>query len=130
MVDVHSKIENDLEEICQKLGWNSLYVNEYTEAAAVKASALFQSLGYDYGDRIPSIYKLQDTINELVVSIGRSITYNVPKGNYNDLSSSTGMFKVEAEFIRFDDDDEELGQWEFEIHFNLMNFAEHRIKDE
>lgn len=127
-MDVHDKIANDLEDVCEKLGWNSIYVNEYTEAAAVKASALFQALGYDYGDRIPSVYKLQDTITELVVSVGKSITYNVPKGNYNDLSSSTGMFKVEATFVRWDD--EELGQWEFEIHFNLLNFSEHRVKDD
>lgn len=127
-MDVHNKITNDLENVCEKLGWNSFYVNEYTEAAAVKASALFQALGYDYGDRIPSVYKLQDTIIELVSSVGKSIIYNVPKGNYNDLSCSTGMFKVEATFIHWDDED--LGQWEFEIHFNLLNFAEHRIKDD
>lgn len=126
-MNVHDKITNDLEDVCQALDWNSLYVEEYTMAAAVKASALFQALGYEYGDRIPSVYKLQDTINELLVSVGKSIVRNVPKGNYNDLSSSTGMFKIEATYDRWDDDE---GQWEFEIHFELMSFSEHRVKND
>ena len=125
MSDVHDKIENMLEEVCENLGWNSLYVREYTEAAAVKASALFQALGYDYGDRIPSIYKLQNTINELVLNVGKSIAMNTPKGNYNDLSSATGMFTVKAYWEEWDD----FGQWQFEIYFNLIEFAEHRVKD-
>jgi hypothetical protein len=127
-MDVHDKITNDLEIVCDALGWESVYVNEYTEAAAIKAAPLFQSLGYDYGDRIPSVYKLQDTITELVNSVGKSIIRNVPKGNYRDLSSSTGMFVVKAWFDHFDDDTGELGQWQFEIYFNLLEFAEHRVK--
>src|SRR5690606_26239886 len=110
--------------------WNSLYVGEYTEAAAVKASAYFQALGYDYGDRIPSVYKLEDTVTELLSSVGRSIIHNTPKGNYNDLSSSTGMFTVRAWFNHFDDDSGGLGQWEFDISLDLLSFAEHRIKDD
>ena len=130
MMDVHDKIENKLEEVCEKLGWNSLYVGEYTEAAAVKASALFQALGYDYGDRIPSVYKLQDTITEQVANVGQSIVYNTPKGNYNDLSSSSGMFTVRAYFERWDEEGmDEIGQWQFEIYFNLLEFPEHRVQD-
>jgi hypothetical protein len=123
MKDVHDKIEEDLYKVCEALGWESLYVEEYTEAAAVKASALFQALGYDYGDRIPSVYKLQDTIAELITSIGRSIIINTPKNNFNDLSSGTGMFTVQAQY------DNEAKQWEFEIFFDLLSFSEHRIKE-
>lgn len=126
-MDVHDKITNDLEEICAKLGWNSIYVDEYTAAAAVKASALFQALGYDYGDRTPGVYKLQDTITECLNQVGKSIVSNVPKGNYNDLSCSTGMITVRAYFEHWDD--EEVGQWQFSISFDLLEFAEHRIKD-
>ncbi len=127
MIDVHDKITNDLENVCEALGWDSLYVSEYTEAAAVKASAIFQTLGYDYGDRIPSVYKLQDTITELVNSVAKSIIHNTPKGNYNDLKSATGMFTVQAYYERWDDGE---GQWQFEIFFDLMNFAEHRVKED
>ena len=126
MADLHDTITEKLGEVCTKLGWNDMYVDEYTSAAAVKASALFQNLGYDYGDRTPSVYKIQDVITECILGVAASISRNVPKGNYKDLSCSTGMFTVTAYYEEWDDGD---GQWQFEIFFNLIEFAEHRIKD-
>ena len=127
MADVHDIITQKLGEVCEKLGWNDLYVDEYTSAAAVKASALFQALGYEYGDKTPSVYKIQDTITECILGVAKSIIRNQAEGNYSDLSCSTGMFTVKAHWEEWDDYD---GQWQFEIFFNLIEFAEHRIKDE
>lgn len=129
MADLHNTITNKLEEVCEKLNWNSMYLDEYTSAAAVKASALFQALGYEYGDRTPSVYKIQDVINECFISVGTSIARNVPKGNYNDVSCSTGMFKVEAYFEEWGEGEDGIGQWQFEVMFDLIEFAEHRIKE-
>jgi len=121
-LDVHDKIVEQLEPICEKLGWNSLYLDEYTMAAAVKASVIFQATGYDYGDRIPNVYKLQDTINELFIVIGKDIIKNL--GDVYDNSQwSTGMFTAYAIF------NYDAEQWDFEIKFDLIEFSEHRIKE-
>ena len=110
--DTHQAIEDELIEVCDKYGYDYLYVKEYTEAAAVKASVFFQSLGYDYGDRIPSVYKLQDTINELVSCV-------IKQGKDEATWASTGMFRVSRGV--FD------GQEEFLISLELCEFPEHRI---
>ena len=128
MTDVHDKISARLEEVCEKLNWNTLYVEEYTEAAAVKAAVLFQALGYDYGDRTPGVYNLQDTITECVIGEGQAILLHPRKKPEGRLYCSTGMLTVQAYWEDWDDNGD--GQWQIEIFFDLINFAEHRVIDE
>lgn len=119
---VHDKIVEQLNEVCEELGWDDLYLDEYTMAAAVKASAIFQTLGFDYGDRIPNVYKLQDTINDLFLRIGLDIVKNRDNVDFNKVRWSTGMFTVYADF------DYEREEWYFDIKFDLIRFSEHRVK--
>lgn len=115
--DVSQIIKDNLEDICEKYGYNSLYIEEYSMAAAVKASAYFQALGFDYGDRIPSVYKLNDTILELITCvIQKDIEW-----------SSTGMFRV---LKVWDDWGDGKGQWEFVVTLELVDFLEHRIRED
>jgi hypothetical protein len=115
--EIRGKIEERLEKTCQKLGWNSSYLEEYTMAAAVKASAYFQTLGYEYGDRTPSVYKLNDTILELFSMMSEDKLMNDKEMFY----TATGMFRVTGFW------DEVGEQWEFNIALELTDIYEHRI---
>lgn len=113
---VEDLIQEQFDETCKKNHWNPTYVEEYTMAAAIKASACFQALGFDYGDRIPSVYKLNDTIKELVASIGQNIDENREIEWY-----SSGMFRVSKQW------DDDAQQWELNISLELVDIYEHRI---
>lgn len=111
---LEGKIENLYESACEKAGVDSYYLDEYIMAAAVKASVLFQVIGYEYGDRTPSVYKLKDTIRELFASLLDS------DSGWN----STGMFKVSR--IKYDDE----AQPDYEKFLELSEFGHHRIESD
>ncbi len=113
---VEDKIDTMLTQACDENNWDPTYVEEYTMAAAVKASTYFQALGYDYGDRIPSVYKLNDTIKELVAFVGTDIDRSRETGY-----TSTGMFRVTKQW------DDSAQQWELNIALELQDIYEHRI---
>lgn len=115
-MSVEDKIDAMLTQACEENNWNPTYVEEYTMAAAVKASAYFQALGYDYGDRIPSVYKLNDTLKELVAFVGTDID-RTREVSYN----STGMFRVTKQWDTFAE------QWELNISLELQDIYENRI---
>lgn len=110
--EISELIDNQLDKVAVESGYNSLYIEEYTMAAATKAAIVFQALGYTYGDRIPDVYKINDTIKELVAAVlERDVDW-----------VSSGMFRVSKK--AYDGDPDNI---KFNIMLELADFKEHRI---
>lgn len=112
--DLEAKIENLYVEACEQAGVDQYYLDEYIETAALKASVIFKTFGYDYGDRSPGVYKLRDTLRELFITVLK---------REEDNWCETGMFRVMKTYYDYEESPE------FQIDFVLNNFSEHRIKD-
>ena len=90
-------LEEELEGLYDK-GFDRYKVERFTESAAMKASPMFQMLGIEYGDRIPGMYKLAETIQELLVGV-------IDKKD-DEYWAESGGFRVEIR--RCDDEPTEL----------------------
>lgn len=110
--EISELIENQLQEASERSGYNAYYIDEYTMAAATKAAVIFQALGITYGDRIPDVYKINDTLKELVTSVIERDTEWV----------SSGGFRVSRKIYTDSPDNAE-----FTIMLELAEFGEHRI---
>lgn len=62
MSDLEAKYEAIISETSEKYGLNEMKFRAFAEQCALKAMPYFRTFGVDYGDRIPSLYRIADII--------------------------------------------------------------------